>query len=55
MKDDERLKRIEKIYTDMQDKYAFCASFGEKMGLLNVQRTADEAEINRSKIINGIK
>lgn len=55
MKDDERIKRIEKIYADMQDKYSFCASFGEGMGLLNIQRTADEVEINRSKIINGVK
>lgn len=55
MKDDERLKRIDAIYTDIQDKYAFCASFSGEMGLLNVQRTSEEAEINLSKKINGIK
>lgn len=55
MKDDERLKRIDKIYLDMQNKYAFCASFGEEMGLLNLQRTGVQIEINRSKIINDVK
>jgi hypothetical protein len=55
MKDDERLKRIDKIYLDMQNKYAFCSSFNEEMGLLNLQRTGEQVEINRSKILNGIK
>lgn len=55
MNDDERLKRIDKIYTDMQDKYAFCASFGEEMGLLNLHRTDEQIEINRSKILNSVK
>lgn len=55
MKDDERLKRIDKIYLDMQNKYAFCASFSEEMVLLNMQRTGEEMEINRSKILNGVK
>lgn len=55
MKDDERLKLIDKIYTDMQDKYSFCSSFSEEMGLLSVQRMGEQIEINRSKIINGLK
>jgi hypothetical protein len=55
MKDDERLKRIDKIYLDMQYKYAFCTSFSEETGLLNWQRTGESLEIDRSKIINGIK
>lgn len=55
MKDDERLKRIEKIYTDMQDKYSFCSSFSDEMGLLSVQRIGEKMEINRSQIFNGLK
>lgn len=55
MKDDERLKRIERLYTDVQDKYSFTCSFSEDMGLLAVQRLGEQMEINRSKIINGIK
>ncbi|MFM9910313.1 MAG: hypothetical protein ACKVOW_13240 [Chitinophagaceae bacterium] len=55
MKDDERMKRIDKIYFDMQDKYAFCSSFSDEMGVLVAQRMAEQYEINRSKILNGIK
>lgn len=55
MKDDERLKRIDNIYKDMQDKYSFCSSFSDEMGLLSMQRLGEQIEINHSKIINDIK
>ncbi len=55
MKDDERLKRIDGLYADVQDKYSFACSFSEDMGLLAVQRLGEQMEINRSKFINGIK
>jgi hypothetical protein len=55
MKDDERLKRIDRLYADVQDKYSFACSFSEDMSLLAVQRLGEQMEINRSKIINGIK
>lgn len=55
MKDDERLKRIDAIYADMQDKYTFCASFSEDLGLLNAQRIREQAEMARSTTINAIK
>lgn len=55
MKDDERLKRIDRLYADVQDKYSFACSFSEDMGLLAVQRLGEQMEINRSKLINGIK
>ncbi len=55
MKDDERIKRVDKLYLDMQDKYAFCSSFSEEMGLLSVQRLGEQIEINRSKLINDLK
>jgi hypothetical protein len=55
MKDDERMKRIDGLYADVQDKYSFACSFSEDMGLLAVQRLGEQIEINRSKLINGIK
>lgn len=54
MKDDERIKRINALYADMQNKYAFSSSFSEGMGLLSVQRLGEQIEINRSKILNGL-
>jgi hypothetical protein len=55
MKDDERLKWVNKLYFDMLNKYSFCTSFSEEMGLLSVQRLGEQIEINRSKLINGLK
>ena len=54
MKDDERMKRIDKLYGDMQNKYAFCSDFGNEMGMLSVHRLGEQMEIGRSKLINGL-
>ena len=55
MKDDERMKRIDKLYTDMQNKYAFSADFSNEMGVLSAQRVGEQMELNRSKLINGLQ
>lgn len=55
MTDDERLIRIDKLYGDMQDKFTFCNVMSEDIGLLALQRLSEQTEINRSKLINGIK
>ena len=54
MKDDERLKRIDALYLDMQSKYGFCSSYTEEMTLLTVQRMWEQYEINLSKKVNGL-
>jgi hypothetical protein len=41
MTDDERMKRIDKLYDDLQSKYGFCASFSNEMGVLAVQRLGE--------------
>lgn len=55
MKDDERLKRIDALYADIQDKFAFCSSLCEEMALLTMQRLNEQVQLNYSKIINGLK
>jgi hypothetical protein len=55
MKDNERLVRIDKLYSDMQDKYTFCNVMSEDMALLAAQRMGEYWEIQKSKIINGVK
>lgn len=55
MKDNERLKRIDALYADMQDKYAFSSAFSEDMAILTMQRLNEQVQINYSKILNGIK
>ncbi|NCU05734.1 MAG: hypothetical protein GXC73_17325 [Chitinophagaceae bacterium] len=53
MTDDERIKRIEKIYAGMQDKSSFALSFSNEMHLLVTQRITEQAELNYSKKVNG--
>lgn len=55
MKDNERIKRIDALYADMQDKYSFVSSFSEEMGLLTVQRMRELHDVDISKKLNGLQ
>jgi len=55
MTDGERIKRIDDIWRDMKDKYAFAASFTGGAQLLSARRRAESDDINMSLINNGIK
>jgi hypothetical protein len=55
MKDNERIKRIDVLYADMQDKYSFVFSFSEEMALLTVQRMRESHDVNISKKLNGLQ
>ena len=55
MKDDERMKRIDRLYADMQDKYSFTSSFSNEMGILSAERLSEQVEINMSKKINAVQ
>jgi len=54
MTDDERIKRIDQLCTDMQDKYSFCQSFSKECSVLAMQRLSEQVEIIMSKKLNGI-
>ena len=51
MKDNERVGRIDAIYTDMKDKYAFTQSFTSEANLLAAQRQNELNEINFLKTL----
>jgi len=55
MKDDERLKRIDALYSDMQDKYTFVQSFSNEVKLLKASRTQEQNNIQSIRALNGIK
>jgi soluble cytochrome b562 len=55
MKDDERIKRIDKLYADMQDKQVFTQSFSHTAEGLSVQRRNDAYDIEIEKKLNGLK
>lgn len=45
MKDDERIKRVNMLYVDMKDKYAFTKSFSNSTKVLLAQRAGDKYEV----------
>ena len=55
MKDDERIKRIDMLYIDMQDKQVFAQSFSNSAKNLSVQRRNDEYDIQIQRKLNRIK
>lgn len=55
MKDDERIKAIEKIYVDMQDKQQFARAFTNSAVGLSIQRSNERNDIIISKKLNGLK
>ncbi|CAN5396724.1 hypothetical protein BH10BAC2_BH10BAC2_46470 [soil metagenome] len=54
MTDDERLKQINIIYADMQDKNQFTQSFTNSAKLLAQQRTKERNDINVSQNLYGL-
>lgn len=55
MKDDERIKRIDKLYVDMQNKKTFVQSFSNSAKRLSIQRARESADIQITKKLNGLK
>lgn len=55
MKDDERLSRIDALYSSMQDKYTFAQRFGEEAKLLAVQRLKEKNDVQTIRTVSGIK
>lgn len=54
MKDDERLKRIDKLHSDMRDKYQFTESFVRQVKVLNLHREQEKQNSTVSKKLYGI-
>jgi hypothetical protein len=55
MKDDERFKKIDAIYANIQDKYAFAKSFGEEAKVLSVQKAKDKNNVETIRSYYDIK
>ena len=55
MKDDERIKRIDMLFADMQDKQVFAQSFSHSAKGLSVQRRNDQYDNEIGKKLNGLK
>jgi len=49
MSDDERLRAIDRIFLDMQDKLIFLRSFNKEASILNLQRQKEKSDINTTR------
>jgi hypothetical protein len=47
LSDDERLQRIDQLFNDMQDKYAFTQSFSNETNLMALARLQDQSDIHK--------
>ena len=55
MKDDERIQRIDQLYSSMQYNYTFSSALNNQMQMLSVLRIHDKSDIKRDKILNAIE
>jgi hypothetical protein len=53
MTDDQRIQRIDAIYQEMQDKYAFTQSFATDAGLLSTARAQELSDFDFLKKLHG--
>lgn len=53
MTDDERINRLDKVYTEMKDKSAFSQSFIHQVNLLIAQKEKEQESINHLKKMYG--
>lgn len=49
MSDDERLKRIDAIYDDMEDRMVFVNAFGNQIKILTLQKEHEAADVKSTK------
>lgn len=54
MRDDERMARIDKLFSAMQDAYSFCKAFTSDLRLLVALRTNEEKDIKISRELHGL-
>lgn len=54
MTDDERMARIEKLYSEMQEKYTFCRSFSAEAESLAASRVQEKFDVQMSRALHRI-
>lgn len=55
MSDEERIKAIDRIFIDMEDKLVFLRSFNKSTNVLAMQRSKEKREVEVSRRLNGVK
>jgi len=55
MKDDERIKRIDKLYDNVKERAAFVQHFGNDNNILAMQRKKDQNDVQVGRELYGVK
>jgi hypothetical protein len=55
MSDDERLGRIDQIYSGMQDKMVFLRHFNSNTSILGIQRSKEKSDVNIMQKLHDVK
>ncbi|MBS1512792.1 MAG: TerB family tellurite resistance protein [Bacteroidetes bacterium] len=55
MSDDERLQAIDKIYLAVEEEYSFLKDFTNNTNMLSLQRKSEQAQIEMSRRLYGLK
>ena len=55
IRDDERIKRIDALYADINDKYVFVKHFSAEVNVLAMQRAMDAGNVKISRALLGIR
>ncbi len=55
LKDDERIARIDRIYLEMQDRYAFSRSFSNQIKMLAASRLKEKIEMGQLSSLYGLQ
>lgn len=53
MKDDERMKRIDALYQNMLESYAFCEDFSNQTRLMSLSRGKEVRDVKTSRALQG--
>ncbi len=54
MKDDERIKRIDKLYEAARDDYAFCKKFSGEIKLLGLSKAREKNDVKQAEVLLGL-
>ena len=55
MTDDERIRKIDRLYSDMKDKYCFAVSFTNDLKVRALQQSKEMGGVRSERLLNNIK
>lgn len=52
--DDQRIERIDDLYTAMMEDYSFCENFSEQIKILSLSKAKEKSDVKQSQNLNGL-